>query len=86
MLLQESVRDDEDKSKDSDDECYDNDEENNKRTINQDDEERRTGRVVLNVYKEYFAYGAWAIVCIIVAMVYLSGEGGYYCINVSITI
>ena len=62
-------------SKDSDDECYDNDEESNKRTINQDDEERRTGRVAFNVYKEYFTYGAWAIVCFIVAMVYLSGEG-----------
>ena len=78
MLLQESVSHDEDMSKDSDDEYYDNYEENNKRTINQDDEERGIGRVAFKVYKEYFTYGAWATVCFVVAMVYLSGEGGYY--------
>ena len=78
MLLQESVRHDEDMSKDSDNECYDNNEENNEKTINQDDEERGIGRVALNVYIEYFTYGAWGVVCFIVAMVYLSGEGGYY--------
>ena len=75
MLNLESVKHDEDMSKDSDDECHDNNEVNNKRTINQDDEERGIGRVAFKVYKEYLTYGAWSMVCIIVALVYLSGEG-----------
>ena len=77
MLLLENVRHDEDMSKDSDDECYDNNEEINKKTINKDDEQRGLGRVAFKIYKEYLTYGAWAIVCFIVAMVYLSGEGRY---------
>ena len=75
MLLLESDGHDENMSEDSDDECYEDNEENNKRTINQDDEERGIGRVAFKVYKEYFTYGAWAIVCVIVAFVYFSGQG-----------
>ena len=75
MLLLESARHDENMSEDSDDECYQDNEENNKRTIKQDDEQRGIGRVAFKVYKEYFTYGAWATVCFIVALVYFSGEG-----------
>ena len=72
MLLLESEGHDENMSEDSDDEGY---QDNNKRTINQVDEERGIGRVAFKVYKEYFTYGAWAIVCFIIALVYLSGQG-----------
>ena len=75
MLPLESARHDEKISEDSDDEGYQDTEENNKRAINQDDEERGIGRVAFKVYKEYFTYGAWAIVCFIVALVYCSGQG-----------
>ena len=75
MLLLESASHDENMSEDSDDECYEDNEEDNKRTINQDEEERGIGRVAFKVYKEYLTYGAWAIVCIIVALVYCSGQG-----------
>ena len=75
MLLLESARHDENMSEDSDDECYQDNEENNKRTIKQDDEERGIGRVAFKVYKEYFSYGARPVVCFIVALVFFSGQG-----------
>ena len=75
MLPLENASHDEKMSEDSDDECYQDNEENNKRTIDQGDEERGTGRVAFKVYKEYFTYGAWAIVCLIFALVYCSGQG-----------
>ena len=75
MLPLESASHDEKMSEDSDDEFYQDNEENNKRTIKQDDEERGIGRVAFKVYKEYFTYGAWAVVCFMVVLVYCSGQG-----------
>ena len=75
MLLPKSASHDENMSEDSDDECYQDNEENNNEAIKQDDEERGTGRVPFKVYKEYFTYGAWSIVCFVVTFVYFSGQG-----------
>ena len=75
MLLLESARYDENMSEDSDDECYQDNEDNDKRTINEDDEERGIGRVAFKVYKDYFSYGARPVVSFIVALVFFSGQG-----------
>ena len=75
MLVKESVEHDKEMSEDNKDECHEDNERNDKKSINQDVEERGIGRVTFKVYKEYFAYGAYAIVCFIVALVYFSGQG-----------
>jgi hypothetical protein len=44
-------------------------------TLNLEEEERETGRVAFKVYKEYFLYGASAIVWFIIASLFFSGQG-----------
>ena len=39
------------------------------------EEERETGKVAFKVYKEYFLYGASAIVLFIIALAFFSGQG-----------
>ena len=41
----------------------------------QQEEDRETGRVAFKVYKEYFLYGASAIVLFVIALVFFSGQG-----------
>ena len=75
MLLKESIEHEEEMSEDNKDECHEDNKRNDKKSINQDVEERGIGRVTFKVYREYFAYGAYTIVCFIVALVYFSGQG-----------
>ena len=73
--LQELVRRNEKISKDNEDECNEYKKENDNQTMKQVDEEREGGRVAFKVYKEYCLYGSCAVVCFIVALVYVSGQG-----------
>ena len=44
-------------------------------SLKQEEEDREHGRVAFKVYKEYFLYGASAIVLFIISIVFLSGQG-----------
>ncbi|XP_028391901.1 multidrug resistance-associated protein 4-like [Dendronephthya gigantea] len=44
-------------------------------TLQPEEEERETGRVAFNVYKEYSLFGASASVLVVIALVFFSGQG-----------
>ncbi|XP_028408178.1 multidrug resistance-associated protein 4-like isoform X2 [Dendronephthya gigantea] len=59
------------------------DEQKEMRPLKVEEEWRERGRVSFNVYKEYFLFGASALVLFIIAVVFLSGQGLIVLVDIS---